>query len=220
MSTLSSIADSSSIQKKAQPVNGHTDSPVEFTAPHSRETQQSLVKPRFTGDVMMDNAHVGSKDRMNVRLTVDDRIRMASSDKVGTRNKGELFDGFADEFLNSRPAEVARSSDLVSHGPDSLIGDSDRSNMKKVITIHDPQHHINAMPSRNFEFGGERTNNDPYSFVGGNNSVPLMSFSKLKKTPGLDNVMQSGTKDFSKYDKLAKENFMKRMSERYLTKGK
>ena len=214
MTTLSSLSDSSTVvgAASAAPFPPFND----YTRPEFQATQQPLSRPRFTGDVMMDNAHVGPKDSKNTRLTLENSIRVASSDKTGTRNPGELYNRISESYLFDKSYLPKRGIHQDQHGPDSFVNDGDRANMKRVVNLHDPSHSVNAMPSRNFEFGGSTTNNDPYSFIGANNSVPIMSISELTRNPGLDHTHFSDYSDFSKFDRMAKENFMKRLSERFI----
>lgn len=215
MATLSSIADSSTVAPSLDATSGNKGA-YDSTTPIKRSTFQPLSRPRFTGDVMMDNAHVGPKDGKNTALALEKTIQEASSDKVGNRNKGELYASMNQAYLYDKNLRPSRPQSTSQHGPDSFVNDTDRAKMRHVVTLHDPGHAVNAMPSRNFEFGGSKTDNDPYSFIGANGSVPVMSSSELTRNPGLDHTRYSDYSDFSKFDKMAKENFMKRMSEKYL----
>jgi hypothetical protein len=215
MATLDTIGDASTVayMQSTHPLKSDLDV---HAAVSTSVMHNPLDVPRFSRDVMTEGAHVGHKDGKNTRLTAG----LIPAHTVQTANAGNRNHAspFRDSVLGGQLPQFRQFSD-VQHGPDTLIR-PDQS-MKRAVTLLDPVHPINAMPSRNFESGGTETNNDPVSFIGNNMSVPTISANDLTKNPGTDfTFYTNGPVDFKRFDKMAKKEFMKRMAERVLDYSK
>lgn len=223
MATISSISDSATKPKPPLIVYDNYLTPKsenEMGVQIQDRTVHQRMGDRFNNDAMMDTTVGGHKDRFNTRLTAPNLgVHYLPSDKIGNLNHGDHRRGIHEMFAYDTPLRTTSRPDQ--YGPDSFVPPS--SSMKKMVTIYDSSHPINAMPSKNFNSGGTDTVQRPQEHLGKGGALPQPFASNLTSQGGVDFTFftshpdkSENNTDFSHFEKKAKENFVKRMSEHSL----
>jgi hypothetical protein len=207
--TISSVSDSSTVQTLSTD-DIYVEEPT-LVARHNPVIHQR-PRDRTNASVMMDSKDFGPKNRMNTRLTEPNpEVHTVTSDNNGNLNYGDRKRGVPDLFLQSSPVPIVGRD---AYGPDSFVMPS--ASMGRLVNTHDAMNPINAMLSENFKVGGTGTIRDQESTMGAGNDMQP-SFSSVDDARGLNfTYYTSKSSEFTHYDKVAKRNFMSKLSERVL----
>jgi hypothetical protein len=162
--------------------------------------------------VMMESEYKGPLNRFNRRLTEPDLETSVSSSNIGNLNHGGRVRHTPDLLapFNRRPVH----SDA--YGPDAFLSPVKRN--ESIVEIFDPDHPINAMRATHFASGGSSTGGVPRLAANVGGAVATAPSSRMDASVGLDytHYTSSGSTDFKSFERQAKQNFVKRMSEHVL----
>ena len=212
--TLSTISDASTVLSAVPPKIQEVTPAA--AAPDNRIIHPGVGKQRMAS-VMMEGAYAGPKNRFNRRLTEPNpEVHRVTSGNTGSLNFSSRKTGVPEMFQFSSPVPVVGSD---AYGPDTFITSS--GSMSRLINTYDSENPINAMPSKNFKSGGTASLVDQSQSLTAAGNDAQTSWSSLDDAKGLDfTYYASKAPTFTHYDKVAKQNFMKRLSERVLDIGK
>jgi hypothetical protein len=213
--TLSSISDAASIEPIPGLMNAHRFYTPAAPVRRDDPSVNQRVGRRTNRSVMMESEYRGPLNRFNRRLTEPNLdVHFLSSSKIGNLNHGDRKIQVPDLLAPFKKRPVHSDA----YGPDAFLSGMQRN--EDVVEIFDPDHPINAMRATHFASGGSSTTPfDPRRVtagVGGALATPLSS--RIDDARGLDytHYTSSGSTDFSSYERQAKQNFVKRMSEHVL----
>lgn len=173
---------------------------------------------RHYKDVNLDSNFFGAKDSKNTALTVTSlEVHTVSVGNDSNLSGIERLKGVGYVPLPtvSRPVRMSKRR---AEGDSGLH--PNEGGMKTLMDTFDAKHHINAMQSQQFKFGGTGPiNTGPAVFLGGRTEVlpkttPYQE--ELDKTIGLNDV-DNRPQDPEELDKISKRKFMQSMSKRFLS---
>jgi hypothetical protein len=213
--TLSSISDAASIERVPLFANAHRFHATAVPVGPDDPSINQRVGRRMNRSVMMESEYKGPLNRFNRRLTEPSLdVHYLSSSNIGNLNPGDRVRHTPDLLAPFNRRSVRSDA----YGPDTFLSPVRRN--ESIVEIFDPDHPINAMRSTHFATGGSSTTPfDPRRVTAGVGGAQGTTPSRLiDDAQGLDytHYTSSGSTDFSSYERQAKQNFVKRMSEHVL----